>query len=207
MKRNVLGQVTATVVALAVVIMLLPAAAKAGKFLEVFVTDPVDTTHQARVDESGAVHVGDGAGPLTVDGTVGAQPALAQTSLLDTVSLDSQSPGGSPADRVFGQLFAPGQKVALTSLTVTNRLDNAFVSTIVLQALQPHSGECGGLDLIGVEVGPQIFIAVGPKETKHLAFPYPLVVPSSTPGGDWCLRAFVFGHHRVVSVTAVGYLP
>jgi hypothetical protein len=193
MQRIIVGPVWVIVAAMALVIILCPAGAHAGPpHSDVFITDPLDHTRKAHVDANGALK---------------AQPALAQTSLVDGISLDTAHAGGSPASLVFGQLFTPDQKVALTSLTLTNLLDNTLVSTVVVQAFQPISGDCGGVGGSAVEVGPAIFLNVAPKATTHLDFPYPFVVPSAAPSADWCLRAFLFGADRQVALTAVGYLP
>jgi hypothetical protein len=193
---------------LVLVLILYPAGAQAANsFFAVFITDPSNHSLQAHVDSSGALKVGDGSGPLTVDGAVMAAPALAAHSLLDTVSLDSFHPEGSPAAEIFGRLFAPGDKVAITSLTITNEIDtNDFVSSIEVEFLQPVTGPCGGMGGSAIDVGPAVTMSVGPQATQHLDFPYPVVVPTGTPTGDWCVRGLVFGPNRMVSLTAVGYV-
>jgi hypothetical protein len=200
-------QVAAFLTALALILVLSPIGAQAATFFSVFITDPSNHSLQASVDSSGSLKVGDGSGPLTVDGGVMAAPALAANSLLDTVSLDSFHPGGSPAAEIFGREFSPGDKVAITSLTITNEIEtNSFVSSIDVEFEQPISGSPCGVGGTVFDVAPAITMSVGPQATQHLDFPYPVVVPTGTPSDDWCVRGFVFGSDRQVSLTVVGYL-
>jgi hypothetical protein len=121
------------------------------------------------------------------------------------VSLDTQN-ANTPTAELFGQLFTPTQKVALTSLTATNMLDNDFDSSIAVQGFQPIEGDCGGVGITGFEVGPQIFLRIPPQQTVHVTFPYPAVYPTDSPSGNWCLRAYVANSGVTVALTAVGYV-
>ena len=180
----------------AVFAILLPVGAKAAQAVSAYITDPVDGTQIAHVDATGALKIG---------GLVQAQPAILPTSLVDAVSLDSKN-ANTPAAEVFGRLFTPTQKLALTSLTATNMLDNDFDSSIVVQALQMLTGECGGVGGSAFEVGPAIHVRIPAQQTVHVDFPYPAVFPTGSPSGDWCLRAFVFNSDVTVALTAVGYV-
>ena len=57
------------------VAILFPVGAWAVSFSNVSITDP-GGVNRAKVDATGKLAVGDGSGPLTVDGTVSANPSL-----------------------------------------------------------------------------------------------------------------------------------
>jgi len=212
--------VTALVVAILLAVVLVPVGAQAAQVVSAIITDP-GGTNKARVDASGNLQIGgevtvgnQAASPVPVapqgttmvEGSVAAQPALAGTSLADTISLDTIHPGGSSSDKFFGQNFSENQRVAVTSLTFDNEIQvGAATVGILIQALHPISGECGGNGGTAFEVGPPLFVHVGPEATLHLDFPYPFVSPTS-PSGDWCLRAHLFNSGQQVAITAVGYL-
>src|SRR5712691_4185802 len=68
------GHLTIIIVTL-VIVVAFPLAAFAVTGSNVFVTDATSGTH-AKVDSGGHLLVGDGSGPLTVDGTVNDRAAL-----------------------------------------------------------------------------------------------------------------------------------
>ncbi len=85
-------------------------------------------------------------------------------------------------------------------------LDISGAAAVVVQAMQPIQGECSGVGGTAFDVGPAMFYQVPAHHTVHVDFPYPAGFPTSTPSGDWCLRAFVFNLNVTISVTAVGYV-
>ncbi len=149
-------QVTALVVAILLAVVLVPVGAQAAQVVSAIITDP-GGTNKARVDASGNLQIGgevtvgnQAASPVPVapqgttmvEGSVAAQPALAGTSLADTISLDTIHPGGSSSDKFFGQNFSENQRVAVTSLTFDNEIQvGAATVGILIQALHPISGE------------------------------------------------------------------
>ncbi len=66
------GQLTTIIVTFAI-LMLFPVGAWALSFTNVAITDP-GGVNRAKVDSTGALKIGDGTGPLTVDGITSARP-------------------------------------------------------------------------------------------------------------------------------------
>jgi hypothetical protein len=111
---------------------------------------------------------------------------------------------GYVRNRVLLGGFGKEIQAAITSLTVTTTADLAPGALVEFVASHGSEPGCGGSS--GFELSPPLFVQVGPHETVHLDFPYPLVVPTENTFDDWCFRATVFGDDRHVAVTAVGYL-
>src|SRR5690349_3719284 len=72
------GQQLTVMISVAIVMVLFPVGAWAVTGSNVFVTDATAGTH-AKVDSTGHVLVGDGTGPLSVDGTVQGRPVPPST--------------------------------------------------------------------------------------------------------------------------------
>jgi len=75
------------------------------------IVDPVTTTNLARVDSSGRLAVGDGSGPLTVDGTVFSRPSAPLSPWF--ASKDIQTP---PGVLITGPSSVP---IDVTSLSIS----------------------------------------------------------------------------------------
>jgi hypothetical protein len=195
--RFTLRLVTAIVVAVTLLVILMPAGAKAvPAFFNVFITDPIDNTRQARVTPVGSLRV------LATGGEVlaHARPTLSPFSFMKTGILGVTSSGYVRNRDLLGA-FGKEIQAAITSLTVTTT-GGELAPGASVEFIATHG--CGGSS--GFELSPPLFVQVGPHETVHLDFPYPLVVPTENTFDDWCFRATVFGDDRHVAVTAVGYL-
>ena len=174
-------------------IAIAPMAADAAQTVSAFITDPVDQASQARVD-AGSLRVGDGSGGLTVDGSVGAQPALPTNVFQDYVRLV----GPTPTEKaVFGPA-QPGEGLAISSLTLRNQGSNPV--EFAADRYTVPDGE--GCDFGAGGVSFLLQVRVGPEETIHLPFPQPLLVTSV--GETWCLLFTRFGS-ETLDVTVVGF--
>ncbi len=157
-----------------------PFAAFAVTGSNVLVTDATSGTH-AKVDSGGHLLVSDGAGPLTIDGTVNDRPALPTKPIVITPRAVFTS---------LTMIYGPASKpFAIGSLTLTNTCDS-------LQPLRFYSSTAPGGDA-------QIADSWVPADqTVHVTYPIPLV---TTPpaGGTASLKAI--GGNGCVDVSGVGY--
>jgi hypothetical protein len=166
-------QLTALVVTVLLAVVLVPVGAQAAQMVSAIITDP-GGTNKANVDAGGHLQIGGEVtvgnqagspvpvspqGTTMVEGSVAAQPALAGTSLADTLILDPAH-GNTDSGKFFGQNFSSSETLALTSLTVDNFLGTA--ADVIIQALHPISGECGGNGGTAAEVGPPRSFTWGP---------------------------------------------
>jgi hypothetical protein len=164
------------VAALTWLALVLPVGARAAGQL-VTIVDP-DTTNKVQVD-GGKLRVGDGAGSLTVDGTVAALPALATHPWRKIVCCTAV-------------LFLPPAGVttlAITSLTLDNGSPGNTPFSLVLFA----SRSCTGPSRLVIQG------TAAPNDTLHLDFPHPLVIQGR--GSNWCVGKTGGG-----VLTGVGYL-
>jgi hypothetical protein len=154
-------------------------AAPSGK--EVVLVDP-DTGEPASVF-NGALIVGDGNGPFTVDGAVtvegAVQPAIPEGL---TTRLQGVVMGGTS----FLAKGSPGERAAITSLTFMN-------DGITEMELRVFAAESDSLcSAVGDELGNLMNVHVPPLSQEHFAFPQPVLSPPSPPSATWC----VFAQHE-----------
>jgi hypothetical protein len=182
------GGLVAVVVAIATVLAVLGSqlgsVEAAPNPKDVIIADPLDGT-QARVDGAGTLRVGDGTGPLTIDGQVSSFPGIPGTRLQRSAQI---VPPPSETDQfVFLAPFSSTQQFAVTSITVANVGNTsggfAMYTTEVLQ---------GGSDCQdrGTNFQDALRVDVQPNESLHMAFPAPYVFgPNTTQDGPqaWCL--------------------
>jgi hypothetical protein len=173
------GQLTVMVCVVAVVV-LFPVGAWALSFSNVAITDP-GGVNQAKVDATGKLAVGDGTGPLSVDGMVNARPAL-PTKPIVIISQGAQDAGTTlygPASKPFG----------LGSLTLDNGCDTS--AYFHLSSVTSPGGS------VIIE-----YVVLDPHQTFQLGYPIPLVT-SPPPGGTVLLQGSSGG--GCVTVSGVGY--
>ena len=169
MKARVLGAkesrqwlVGALFGALAVLLSYPVAADAAGQLVTLVDTDG---TSQTQVD-NGALRVGDGSGPLTVDGSLGVRLGV------NTNPWRNEVGSGGNIVLLF-QAQAPVTRLAITSLTYMNTGTQAAASYVLLFSGSNCSGSA-------IQPYPHVVI-VPPNGTVHAAFPAPLVITATPP--------------------------
>jgi hypothetical protein len=173
------GRQLTTIICVIAAVMLVPVGAWAVTFTNVSITDP-GGVNRAKVDATGKLAVGDGVGPLTVDGAVGA--ALPAKPIEIPVTFVASVSTGT-------HLYGPqALRFGLTSVTVSNAdLNNG--ATFLLQTVQSNGTKT------------TIFIAyVAKTATSHFAFPTPLVV---TPPVGGTVSIVAYGQQLEVSAVGV----
>lgn len=158
-------QVTAMVVAVSAAIVLAPttvwAAATASS---VRITD--GTGKVAQVDRSGHLIVGDGSGPLTVNGAVSATPTLPGTAFYFHGDLSASTGGEVVFSGGHGKsLYVTSFAAALTDANGSS--DSTGVQLQVL--LDPPSGSCD--NPIGAQLGNTVTLEVSTDRSSQLTFP------------------------------------
>jgi hypothetical protein len=171
MRQGITPRQVITILVVATVAMLLvPIGAHAAKNMLVSIVDS-QTGEEARVQNNGALSVGDEEGPLTVDGAVAVQNGN------EPLAVDGSVFPGLPENRLQFDILedsfsyeAPAPYVALTSITVTNSGD---------EVLQFHMNgsyrsktderDCGEGS------GPVFKMEVQPHTTMHVDLPVPFV--------------------------------
>ena len=174
------GRQLTTIICVVAAAVLFPFGAWAAvSFTNVAITDP-GGVNQAKVDAKGKLAVGDGAGALTVDGSVGASlPSKPITIARTTVASTRQLIYG-PQSKPFG----------ITSITVSSSCD-------VSVEFDVYSHQSAG-GLYPIEV---LNVAAG--GTNHVTYPSPLVLTPS-PGGTVTLEGNTNSVIGCIDVTAVG---
>jgi hypothetical protein len=171
-------QLTTMVCVIAAVVLLPVGAWAAVSFTNVSITDP-GGVNRAKVDTTGKLAVGDGVGPLTIDGSVGAslptKPIAIPVTFVGSASVATHLYG--PQTLRFG----------LTSLTVSNS-NGSNGATFLLQTAQSNG------------IKTSLFTAfLAPASTSHFVFPTALVA-APPAGGTVSIVAFGVG----LEVSAVG---
>jgi hypothetical protein len=174
-------QLTVIIVTFAVLVMF-PVGAWAVSFSNVAITDP-GGVHQAKVDATGHLYVGDGAGQLTVDGTVNARPTTPTKPIVMTpwVATASLTPIYGPATKPF----------AIGSLSITSACTSETQFILWSQTSTSSNFELQVEDL-------------SPNQTVHVTYPIPLVT-TPPPGGTVSLAISSQPNSNCILVSAVGY--
>jgi hypothetical protein len=162
------------------VVALFPVGAWALAFSNVAITDP-GGVNQAKVDATGKLAVGDGTGPLSVDGTVNDRPVLPKQPILITPrgALEAGTTIYGPVTKPFG----------ISSLTLDNVCTGSANFT-----LSSVTNPGGPAVIESVELGPgQIF---------QLVYPVPLV---TTPPAGGTVSLSASSELTCVQVSGVGY--
>ena len=160
-----------TIMVVAVCVALAPVGVMAATGQLVNITDPVDTRDKARVDGT-KLRVGDGQGPMSVDGTVAAAMAVPARPFQKSLTIDNQS--------AVVPLVQKGSKdrLALTSLTVSATGDmNYSVIEVIGGVVDDPSWNCANY-FDAPLVSDQFFkITVTTKagETDNITWPSPAV--------------------------------
>ena len=160
------------------------------------IVDPV-TKAGARVDLGGKLRVGDGSGPLTVDGTVrtvagggtqavtgtvNAVPALPAQELIARLYYPTQV----ATMKVFGP-FPANRKLAITSFSLTNDGNDP----IQYGELSAFAADASCTPVSSSVEGDYLeHTSLMGHSTTFMSYPTPLVVPSRNLGTTWCLFAF-----------------
>ena len=173
-------QLAAVVVALSFAFVLYPAGAHAAGTLMTIV-DPT-TTSKAKVDTTGALKVGDGTGPLTVDGGV------RQALQANPWHYDGFIGGPGTEQTIFNPPTGV-TKLAITSLTYAG-LGNSSEPQIRLH---------GSAGCVGSFLGAQHSVYLPANTTVHADFPTPLVI-NVTAGQSVC-----FSGSPNTNLSAVGF--
>jgi hypothetical protein len=161
------GPQLTTIVCVIVAAVMFPAGAWAAvSFSNVAITDP-GGVNRAKVDTTGKLAVGDGSGPLTVDGTVGSRQSLpAKPIVIVTTDI------GNAFTKIYGPVAAP---FGISSLTVTNGC-----STATLFGIDSVTSN-GGKFSIQVALIP-------PMQTTQFTYPS-MLVTTPPAGGTASLQA------------------
>ncbi len=163
--------------ALVLAIVLAPIGAQAADKLISIVDD--DSASVAQVD-SGSLRIGDGSGPVTVDGSVRSAPG----PVGDAVQARRGLSGTTVAQAMAGP-FAADASLAITSVIVSN---DDTASREVGFAIVTTPSTCSAYTAVA---GPQHFYIVPAQDTVQLTFPQALIVPELPipAGASWCLQA------------------
>ncbi len=153
------GRQLTTIICVTAVAVLFPVGAWAATASNVSILDP-GGVNKAKVDPIGQLEVGDGSGPLTVDGTVSARPVLpAKPITITQTLLQGTTPLYGPVSKAFG----------ITSLTLMNNCPSE--QNFTLDAVTTPGGT------FHVQA-----INVASAQSLQLTFPSPLVV--APPAGS-----------------------
>lgn len=159
-----------------------------------------DSSAKAQVVSGGRLKIGDGSGPLTVDGAVGTVPEPAPSPFQRMVAFTEALVSVPIVDGIEA-----GKALHVTSLTVANTHDTNDIH-LVLQwvELEPGNSDCNDLPF---DQDTLTGVVVGPNDTAHLTFPEPVTVPIGI-GEKRCLLAAFEGTPPdwLVNVTVVGYM-
>jgi hypothetical protein len=174
-------QLMAAMIALAALVLLVPIGVQAATN-SVSIADPVKATSKARVVQ-GKLEVGDGAGPLTVDGMVGAQPAAPAIPLWGEAHLSDTNRHAT----LVGP-FSAKTTMEVTSLVFANSGTTSL--EVRVRVMQPTTSRCdsGSTPIQDVET-----VEVPPGQTLSTPFPTPIhetgpcitaLLPSAGTGSD-----------------------
>jgi len=219
--------VLAIVVAIALGAVLLPISVEAATGSAVNITDPLSSSNKAHVTGAGTlqsslcsynstasghcalingykVMVGDGAGPLTVDGTVSVDGSIVFASPFPPLSPLSSTPEVSDTSQnstLRSTPFPASTFVEVTSVTFASLSGSAVNLSVV--GHEPSGNSCTGT---GSGFTTVVVAAVPAGQTVHTSFPAPVEVTDSQP---FCIDVSPFGTPPAsfdVAVTIVGYL-
>lgn len=161
------GRQLVTMVCVIVVAIVVPVGAWAATLTNVAITDP-GGVHRATVDATGKLAVGDGSGPLTIDGAVTGVPGLPAKPITITVTTVPNAPVViyGPQSKRFG----------ITSITAT-ALPGCGDQTLILVSTT------GGSNVFALAEN-----VVKAGTTAQYTFPTPLVL-TPPAGGTVSLEA------------------
>jgi hypothetical protein len=147
-----------------------------------------DADSNKRADVSGGeLHVGDGNGPLTVNGNLDVSTRPDTERVLPGASSDRfVQAGGIMTDTpvALTNALAGDQQLRVSSITVAN--SSAASADVVIEAVAPDDpSNCTGAGSLRARVARVI---VGPRETVHLTYPHPIVV-NEVEATDYCVNA------------------
>ena len=201
------------IVSVCATFVLTPVAVMAAASQLVTVKDP-STSSKARVD-AGKLRVGDGSGPVTVDGTVKVQGSVnvdarlaAPTNQLDTIN-DLTLHSGDTRRSMFAGVG--NKRVALTSLIASAEGGTAgSVELLVIAYVKSGSasGDCETLSGFGAAERFTVMVPVG--QTVNLNFPSPLVWTQYAGADDYyCINVESYGGPTgyTAHVSAYGFRP
>jgi hypothetical protein len=175
---------TTVVVAVCVTLVVAPGAVWAiDTFSNVAVEDPVSGT-KASVDSTHHLLVGDGSGPLTVDGSaVQTLPSTQKNPFRSEVSLSKFNTVGFEA--VSNPTTAT---VALTHLAITSRVGNTEPWEIFLYEAEGATATDCVNSLSSTGLWANIAArAVGPGQTSSDDFTTPIILKPLHAGKSWCI--------------------
>lgn len=198
------------VVSVSAALVLTPVGVMAAASQLVTLKDPT-TSSKAKVD-AGKLRIGDGSGPLTVNGsvTVGSVDArmAAPTTQLDTIN-DLTLHAGDTRRPMFAGVGH--KRVALTSFIASAEGPNAgAVELLVVAYVRSNSasGDCETLSGFGAAERFTVMVPVG--QTVNLNFPSPLVWTQYADTDDYyCINVESFGGPTgyTAHVSAYGFRP
>ncbi len=177
------GRQLTTIVCVIAATILLPVGAWASvSFSNVAITDP-GGVNRATVDATGKLAVGDGSGPLTVDGTITAKPSLpAKPIVIPATDL------GTASTTIYGPQSKP---FGITSLTVT-----------VLAGCGTQIFELDSVTSIGGKF-TLVYTYLNASTSQQYLFPTPLVTTPPTGGKAWLAASGTDSGCMVVSGVGV----
>ena len=177
------GRQLTTIVCVIAAAILLPVGAWASvSFSKVVITDP-GGVNRAKVDATGKLEVGDGSGPLTVDGTIAAKPLLPAKPIVITATDLSTAPS-----TIYGPQSQP---FGITSFTVAVSPLCSGSQVVELDSVTSTGGKFALLELF-----------LNPGTTQQYLFPTPLV---TTPPAHGTARLSAFADNDTcVVVSGVG---
>jgi hypothetical protein len=140
------------------------------------ISDHSASAYFAKVDSNGKLAVGDGSGPLNVEGTVNSRPAPPPTPFRYSAFLSNDT-------LIHAITPTTSATIAFTSIRFANHIYNSDPHTIVLlQRGGPSCDGSGGSKYLG-------YYTLGVNETLIDAPPTPVVLKPFSTGGVWCLAA------------------
>jgi hypothetical protein len=140
-----------------------------------------DSSTKAQVVSGGRLKIGDGAGPLTVDGTTGSFPVTPNNRTQAMGVLDANLQVELLSD------ILPDDPLYITAITVANSHDTND-SHVSLGSLEREIGDGSCLESPS-QPTPLAQVIAGPNETVHLTFPTPIVVFGTGEGEGTCVMA------------------
>lgn len=198
-------QITTIVLAVAAAVVLMPVAVYAAATV-VNVADPA-TGNKARVF-NGKLSVGDGVGPVSVDGTVRVNDGSGPLTVDGAVSVKQPAGNFSKYDFATDSTAAvlydipPNVGLAISSLTVAHEVGTGPAMVRVRTFVPTMANQCTGGGTVADEITA---LTVPADDTRTASYSPPILVPKSA--SEKCLIAFVFlpsGTQRV-AVTATGF--
>ena len=166
-RRLTRWQLTAIVGAIVVAAVLVPVGVRATTN-SVLITDPSHPAQQAHVID-GRLQIGDGSGPLTIDGNILSVPGQAPTYFSKTVHMSFLT---SSLALILGP-DKEGTRYAITSVTLTNDgTQNNYLDESV--GVIAGSDKTGCNNLNSSPDGP-VYVAIPWQQTVHLAYPQALI--------------------------------